>query len=84
MGKHALQEVREYARRGLWSIDIHAYERMDEFGIEEGDVESALAHAISCRTQPNGRWRVVGPDRDGNGLKVIIEVTRRILVVTAG
>lgn len=83
MGKRSLKEVGEYTKLGLVSIDVQADERLDEFEIDEADIENALVNATSCRSQPNGRWLVRGLDLDGNKLKVLVEVTSRILVVTA-
>src|SRR5205814_6536618 len=39
---------------------------MEERCVPFADLRHALEHAESCRSQPNGRWQVVGrdPDRD--------------------
>ena len=46
------------------------------------DLRHALEHAESCRAQPNGRWRVVGRDPDGDVLWAIVELHADLLVIT--
>lgn len=46
------------------------------------DLRHALEYAESCRLQPNGRWRVVGRDPDGDVLRLIVEFQDELLVMT--
>ena len=76
-----LEEVRRCST-GQIVIAGHARERMGERGVTFGDVRHALTNATSCRAQPNGRWRVTGPDLDGDELVLVVVLEAGMVVVT--
>jgi hypothetical protein len=45
------------------------------------DVRNALVHARSC-CRDGVRWRVEGPDMDGDGLELIVVIEDGLIVVT--
>ncbi|MBS2023083.1 MAG: hypothetical protein JST92_11770 [Deltaproteobacteria bacterium] len=46
------------------------------------DISAALRRARLCRSQPNGRWRVTGPDSSDEDLSLVVEVFEQVVVVT--
>jgi hypothetical protein len=60
----------------------HARERMAERGATFEDVRHALANATACKAQPNGRWRVTGPDLDGDELVLVVVPEAGVVVIT--
>lgn len=79
----ALRDVRGYAAAGRVRFSGHAYERMDQRGATERDVIKACASATTCRhaAEP-GRWKVTGPDLDGDDLTVVVVFDGLVMVVT--
>jgi hypothetical protein len=41
-----------------------------------------LTRADSCEAQPPDRWKVVGPDLDGDPLTAVVEIELDVVVVT--
>ena len=79
----ALREVRGLASAGRVEFTDHARDEMEEAGAGFLDVMNALRKATSCRHQPKSdRWKVLGPDRDGEELTVIVVLEDGVLVVT--
>lgn len=80
----ALERVRGYASAGriVLSREGHAAGRMRQRQVRWEDLRSALVHASRCRAQENGRWRVEGPDVDGDPLTVIVLIEDGVIVVT--
>jgi hypothetical protein len=80
--KAALADVRGYAAANRIRIGRHAWERMAERGAQYEDVRHALTNARSCRAQARGRWKVLGDDRDGDELVLIVVIEAGVIVVT--
>ncbi len=78
----ALQEIRRLAVAHRIVFTRHARTRMGERGATVEDVRSALASATSCRAADEGRWKVTGPDLDGDDLDVVAVVEADVVVVT--
>ncbi len=55
---------------------------MRERGMTDRDLRRALMTATSCRLQPNGRWRVVSADLDGDAVDMIVVIDDGVIVVT--
>lgn len=45
------------------------------------DVRNALVHARSCSVEGK-RWRVEGPDADGDSLQLVVVIDDGLVVVT--
>jgi hypothetical protein len=69
-------------RLGRILAEDHAWDAMEGRCVPFAELRHVLEHAESCRSQPNGRWRVVGRDPDGDVLRVIVELHDELLVVT--
>jgi len=78
----ALQDIRGYASANRIGYGPHAVQRMLERNVRRVDVRNALVHARKCRAQPNARFKVTGPDFDGDELDVIVVIADGVLVVT--
>lgn len=79
-----LDDVRGYARAGRIRYSWHARnERMPERSVSYGDVESALTNAVSCDPAEGEKWKVIGPDLDGDDLELVVVVEEGVLVITA-
>lgn len=69
------------ANRVRWSR--HSRERMAQRGMTESDVLLALRGAVTC--QPGNtpdRWKVTGPDTDGDDLTAVVRIEGDLLVIT--
>jgi hypothetical protein len=80
----ALQRARAAgATRQVFYWD-HALDRMCERNVKNADVLHALANATAATDQDQapGRWRVTGPDLDGEPLVVVAQFDGRFEVVT--
>jgi hypothetical protein len=79
----ALRDIRGYAAANRARFTRHAYDEMVEAGATEEDVMHALAYASRCRPgNIAGRWKVTGPDLDGDDLDVVVVIQSGLLVVT--
>ena len=76
-----LEEIRRCSA-GQIVIAGHARARMGERGVTLGDVRHALSNATACKAQPNGRWRVTGPELDGDELVLVVVLEAGVVVVT--
>jgi hypothetical protein len=63
--------------------DPHVRLRMAQRNVRANDILSALCNAASCSrgNEPN-RWKVVGPDLDGDELAVVVVIEGDVVVVT--
>ncbi len=77
----ALADVRGYASAGRIRYTNHARNRMDERGSSATHVRSALANATKCIADAE-KWKVTGPDLDGDDLTCAIVIEAGVLVVT--
>jgi hypothetical protein len=81
----ALDAIRGYAATGRYSYRRHARQRMWERNVSDADVRDALMNATTCVSAPHPaeeRWRVEGPDTDGDALTAIVVVEDGAIVVT--
>ena len=81
-GSEAKRRIRTLARSGRIFVEDHAWAAMEERCVPFADLRHALEHAESCRSQPNGRWQVVGRDSDRDVLRLIVELHDDLLVIT--
>lgn len=77
----ALNAVRQHALAGRFVISHHAYLRMRQRNVLVRDIRSALTAASTCLADGE-KWRVTGPDYDGDPLTCIVAVEDGVLVVT--
>jgi hypothetical protein len=77
-----LQQVRGLARANRIVLSAHAAERMRSRRVQYGDVRHALVHAMRASPSEGDRWRVEGPDLDGDDLSVVLVLEDGIIVVT--
>ncbi len=78
----ALQDVRGLAGAGRVDTWDHGLDRMDERGLSEEDLFHALRMAVNCEAQPPDRWKIEGPDLDGDPLTAVVEIEQDVVVVT--
>ncbi len=78
----ALVDIRGYAAAGRIEYTEHAIKEMDEAHADFGDTRHALMKAVSAVFQNNGRWKIRGPDRDGDELILAVTIDDGILVIT--
>ncbi len=55
---------------------------MAERGVTDADLRHALVNAERCRAERDERWRVDGPDEDGDTLTAVVVLVDGLLVVT--
>ena len=79
---HVLDAIRGYAAANRYEVEKHAYSRMRQRKIQMADLHNALTKAFRCSLQQNERWRVEGPDLDGDELIVIVAIEDGLIVVT--
>jgi hypothetical protein len=77
----ALKAIRRLASEGLVKFTQYGERRRAERAIATWDVIFALAHAVHCRLQGNGRWWVLGEDSDRAELKIVVEIRENVIVV---
>ena len=77
----ALNAVRQHALAGRFVISHHAYLRMRQRNVLVRDIRSALTAASTCLAEGK-KWRVTGPDYDGDPLTCIVALEDDVLVVT--
>jgi hypothetical protein len=78
----ALEAVRGYAAANRYVISAHAMTRMRQRNVTPGDVHHALCNARTCRAVEDDKWRVTGPDRDGDDLDLVVAIEDGVVVVT--
>jgi len=64
------------------SFTRHARERMAARGAIAKDVLAALSGAGACEAADGGRWKVTGPDLDGDDLTAVVAIEDDVVVVT--
>lgn len=71
-------EALELARRAVDQGRLHICRHGHDEGLNASahpfDTQNAIKKATSCVRQPNGRWKVKGPDLDGEELTIILAV----------
>ena len=78
----SLKDVRGYAAAGRIVVTRHASQRMAQRGAGEADVRNALTYAVTSLATPDGRWKVTGPDMDGDALTLVVTIEGGVIVVT--
>ena len=79
----ALAELVRLVINGRVAYTNHALDEMYEAGANEADVKHALLHATSARHQPSSdRWRIDGPDIDGDSLTVVVYLEAGVVIIT--
>ena len=83
----ALKLVHGYASANRYEIHPHAWSRMRGIGrnllTSVEDVHHALCEARRAVFQPDSeRWKVEGPDRDGDDLSLVVVIDDGLVVVT--
>lgn len=81
--QEALRQIKGYAQANRLQFTRHALTEMRNAGAEEQDVRRALHQAHGCRVgnQP-GRWKVTGPDLEGDDLDVVVKIEDGLLIIT--
>ncbi len=77
----ALADVRGYASAGRISYTNHARARMATRGANAAHVRSALMGATACVADAD-KWKVTGPDLDGDDLTCVVVIEAGVVVVT--
>lgn len=78
----ARRRIRELARAGRWEFIAHALDGLVERDATVEDVFCVLTTASECQSTPRGRWRLIGADRLGDPLTVVVELRSEVIVVT--
>jgi hypothetical protein len=78
----ALDLIREDAGLGMVELSQHAAVRMAERNVYRADVVDALREASRCVASGADKWKVTGPDMDGDDLDVGVAIRQKLLVVT--
>lgn len=79
----ALVVIRGYAQANRITFTTHALEEMTAARAAKEDVQNALAKGTDCRAgNAVDRWKVQGPDRDGDSLDVVVIIEDGLLIVT--
>ncbi|HKO91398.1 MAG TPA: DUF4258 domain-containing protein [Polyangiaceae bacterium] len=68
-------------RRGRFVISAHAHQRMRQRNTSLQDVRSALTGAQRCEAD-DLKWKVTGPDGDGDALTCVVVLEGTLVVVT--
>jgi hypothetical protein len=55
---------------------------MHERFVRPPDVYSALENSTSCKATEDKRWKVVGPDTDGDELTLVVAIEGDVVVIT--
>ena len=82
MSNTVLEDIRGYTRAGRVRFTPHAYFRMRTRHVRHDDAFHALENVFSCVALENDRWRVEGPDLEGDALTLIVVVESGVLVIT--
>lgn len=80
----ALTEVRRLAvMRRVRIEDPHVRLRMAQRHVRAEDVFCALCNAVGCKPGNElGRWKVTGPDLDGDDLSLVVVFEGDVVVIT--
>ncbi len=77
-----LKLVREWSGLGRCVITQHAAARMYQRHVTHRDVLNALKNAKTCQKADGEKWKVGGPDFDGDDLTVVVALESGLVVVT--
>ena len=77
----ALRDIRGFAAAGRVRFTRHARERAAERAGGELQVIGALRNATACEPSED-KWKVSGPDLDGDDLTAVVVVEAGVVVVT--
>jgi hypothetical protein len=55
---------------------------MHERFVRPPDIYHALENSASCKASEGRRWKVVGPDIDGDELTVVVTIDGDVVVIT--
>jgi hypothetical protein len=69
-------------KAGLFVIGAHAYRRMTQRGVTRDDIREVAFELIEWDRQDNGRYSIIGRDKDGDDLEVICVYDGQTVVVT--
>ncbi len=78
---HALRDVRGYASAGRIFYTKQARARMSTRGASAAHVRCALVNAATCVADAD-KWKVTGPDLDGDDLTCVVVIEAGVIVVT--
>lgn len=77
----ALETIRGYALARRIRVTAHAFDRMRRRGVQYHDLRCALMAATQC-SPDNEKWKVTGPDEDGDALTCVVAIEAGVVVVT--
>jgi hypothetical protein len=80
--KEAAEAIRFAASAGRIRFERHARQRMRERGVYREDVRNALTYLETCQPAKDERWKVAGPDLDGDTLSVLVAIEGDLAVIT--
>jgi hypothetical protein len=80
--KDAIDAIRFAASAGHIRYEAHARQRMKERGVRREDIRHALINVESCKAVRDERWKVTGPDLDGDALTVVLVIEGDVVVIT--
>ncbi|HET9931131.1 MAG TPA: DUF4258 domain-containing protein [Polyangiaceae bacterium] len=78
----ALAEIRRAAIARRVRFSPHARQRMNQRFVRPPDVYCALESATACMATEQERWKVAGPDRDGDELTMVVKIEGDVVVIT--
>ena len=80
----ALKDIKGFAAANRIDYTTHAIERMHERRVNRPDIVYALINAATCSAddEDEDKWKVTGPDLDGDNLKIVVVIEGGVLVVT--
>ena len=83
-GPEALRDIQGFVAAGRYRVSAHALERMRKRGVQGRDLLHAIANARTCVAgkDEEERWRVCGPDTDGDDLDVICALDDGVVIIT--
>jgi hypothetical protein len=77
----ALEAIRGLAGANRIVVTLHAQERMRRRGVLYADLRCALVRGVTCRPDDE-KWKVTGPDTDGDDLTCVVTIDSGVVVVT--
>lgn len=78
----ARREIRRLAIARRVRFSPHARQRMNERFVRPQDIYSTLENCVSCKAGQGERWKVAGPDTDGDELTLVVTIEDDVVVVT--
>lgn len=80
--KDAIEAIRFAASASRIRYESHARLRMKERSVSREDVRNALMNLKTCKAGIDDRWKVTGPDLDGDALTVVLVIEGDLVVIT--